>query len=305
MLSPITYLKRPEYLLRPAQACRRLQRLWRKMAPTETVVVPWGAQFIVQTGEKIGLDLYLYGIFDKIVPEAIARLVDPGEWAVDVGANIGQNSSLMAVKVGPTGAVWAFEPHPETFKELQQNARQWSGLKLGKLQLENVALGDHYGEAWLANSVESKTTADSISPGCSWERGSAAIAPGYDSSKPGFKVPLRRLDEYLSPPAEVGVCKIDVEGHELAVLSGAEGTLSRKAIRDIIFEDFNPQPSPVTQLLERHGYHVFELADSWVKPRLRPVKNAHGKAPDFSFNFLGTRDPSRAVRRFRAPGWFC
>jgi hypothetical protein len=51
----------------------------------------------------------------------------------------------------------------------------------------------------------------------------------------------------------VGVLNIDVEGHERAVLEGAERALAGRRIRDILFEDFDEPPTAVTQLLQGHG----------------------------------------------------
>src|SRR6266540_2466265 len=164
-MNPLTYLKRPEYLLRPTQVWKRIQRLWREVGVQEFVILPWNARLKVHTTERIGLELFCYGIFDKIVPETISRLVDPGEFVIEVGANIGQNCSLMAVKVGPSGAVLAFEPHPEIYLELQENAASWSKADLGRLRLENVALGESVAEVLLVDGAEFDRN-----------RGSAALA---------------------------------------------------------------------------------------------------------------------------------
>jgi len=248
----------------------------------------------VHTNENIGFDVFLYGIFDKIVPEAIARLIEEGDYAIEVGANIGQNCSLMAARVGPGGRVLAFEPHPEIFRELQENVALWSKLKMAPLQLENVALGRAEGEAWLANGTEFHRN-----------RGSASLCGEKQGGEGSFKVPVRRLDDYMKQIPKVGVCKIDVEGYELAVLEGAAETLTRGAIRDIIFEDVNPQPSAVARLLSSHGFHLFQLREQWLKPGLVALEQAPTSPRGFSYNYLATREPTRAVRRFRTPGWFC
>src|SRR5437762_1192733 len=99
MLNPLQFFSKPEYFWRPPQVLRRFVRIWRPQPVEDTVTLPWGLPLRVNTRENIGSEIYHYGIFDKIVPEAIARLIDPGEWAVEVGANIGQNCSLMAAKV--------------------------------------------------------------------------------------------------------------------------------------------------------------------------------------------------------------
>ncbi|MGH7931031.1 MAG: FkbM family methyltransferase, partial [Candidatus Binatia bacterium] len=49
------------------------------------------------------------------------QLVKPGDCVVDAGANVGYTSALMARWVGGEGAVYSFEPVPETFELLRHN----------------------------------------------------------------------------------------------------------------------------------------------------------------------------------------
>ena len=291
------YLKRPEYVFRPSQVLNRLCRIGKETPPTATITLPWGSAIKLRTNENVGSDIFHFGIFDRVVPESIYRLTDEGELAVEAGANIGQNCSLMAFKAGPGGRVIAFEPHPEIFQELKFNASLWPGEMKRNIQLENCALGDATGEAWLVNGA-----------GFDHNRGSASLCNGEPENGQGgkYRVPVRRLDEFLTPPMTVGVCKIDVEGHELSVLKGAEQTLSRRVIRDIIFEDFNPKPSAVTELLTRNGFTIFELHEGWLKPSLAPMNLENiSRVRKFSCNYLATLDPARAIKRFRSPGWRC
>jgi FkbM family methyltransferase len=294
MLSVFNYLKRPEYVLHPRQVFRRFRRFSKEPERIETVTLPWRAQVRVHPHENVGSSIYYYGIFDRIVPEAIHRLTDPGELAVEIGANIGQNCSLMALKVGSSGRVIAFEPHPEIFQELQNNAALWPAPVKRVIELEKIALGENSGEAFLADGSE-----------FSYNRGSAALCESEKGSGRRFKVALRRLDEYLPPQINVGVCKIDVEGHELSVLKGAVGTLARRGIRDIIFEDFNPMFSPPAQFLQQHGFMIFEMTGGWWKPVLTPVRPGLQPPQGFSFNYLATLDPERARQRFKKGGWRC
>ena len=48
------------------------------------------------------------GIYDLIVTEILWRLINKGEIAVDVGANIGYMTSLMAAKVASSGKVYSY-----------------------------------------------------------------------------------------------------------------------------------------------------------------------------------------------------
>src|SRR5579871_3974155 len=97
----LNYFKRPEYVFRPRQALLRFRRFGKPAQAKEVVELPWGAPVTVHPRENVGSDIYHYGIFDRIVPEAIYRLAEEGEWAMEVGANIGQNCSLMAYRTGP------------------------------------------------------------------------------------------------------------------------------------------------------------------------------------------------------------
>jgi hypothetical protein len=98
-----------------------------------------------------------------------------------------------------------------------------------------------------------------------------------------------------------------VEGHELEVLQGAARTLEQKLVRDIVFEDFQPQPSAVTVYLQAAGYQVFSLLAAWHKPVLLTLEELSKRnlGEYESTNFLATRDPDHARARFEGAGWKC
>jgi FkbM family methyltransferase len=292
----LNYLKRPEYAFRPRQILNRIRRIGKSVPATARVKLPWGATLEVRTGDTVGSEIFYFGVFDRIVPEAIYRLTDPGELTIEAGANIGQNSSLLAYKSGPKGKLIAFEPHPEIFQELKSNARLWSQQFDHNVQLENVALAETTGEAWLTNGVYFDRN-----------RGTASLVKNDEGMTANGKhrVTVRRLDDFLSPGMKVGVCKIDVEGHELSVLKGAEESLSRGAIRDIIFEDFSPKPSAVVEFLQKHRFTVFQLSATWWKPQLTELAPGVRPPEGFTDNFLATLDPQRAKARFNPGGWRC
>src|SRR5262249_17416850 len=100
-------VQRPEYFFRPGQIWRRVRR--HAVLRRGEVRLAWGLPIRIDPSCLIGLDILNLGLYDRIVPEAICRLLDPGEWALDVGANIGQNASIMALVAGPRGHVVAFE----------------------------------------------------------------------------------------------------------------------------------------------------------------------------------------------------
>ncbi len=140
------------------------------------------------------------------------RLVDilcrRGEDAIDVGANCGGYVHFMQRNAR---RVVAFEPVPE-FVELLRG-------KFGnKVIVEPIALSDRAGEAELYIPLVNGAKA----AGCS----SLAIAAAASYvAYATILVRTARLDD--SYEGTVGFIKIDVEGHEHAVLEGAIGTLHR------------------------------------------------------------------------------
>src|SRR5262245_24874789 len=75
--------------------------------------------------------------------------VRPGMRVVDIGANVGLYSLLLARLVGPEGRVFAFEPEPTLFRALADNCRR---SRLTNLAPRNLALGDRSGHVALYRS---------------------------------------------------------------------------------------------------------------------------------------------------------
>jgi FkbM family methyltransferase len=290
-LRPLKAIGRPEYLFNPSQIWRRLRRS--SLCARNAVQLAWGLPVEVDPSSNVGLDVVNVGLHDRIVAEAICRLLDAGEDAFDIGANIGQNASIMALVLGPRGHVVAFEPGPTAWGMLTRNVESWAPYELAPITLVRKGLSSRSGEGILRESLDLG--------GFSLEEN----APGPPRIAPegarGIKVELTTLDAFASQPSRIGLIKIDVEGHELAVLGGATWILEQGLARDIIFEDFYPQPSPVTLRLQAAGYEVFALSQAWHKPVLLPLKLSYESLA----NFLATRDPDRARARFESAGWRC
>lgn len=293
---------KPHFLFRPQQILRRLA--WVVRGPGEsqyaTLPLPWGVPIRCRLSDAIGGAIARIGVFELVVTEALWRLADPGELTVDAGANIGYMTSVLAARVGASGRVISFEPHPEVFAELRANTDAWSRIsRLAPVDARQVALSDTSGELEL---VVGEDFADN--------HGVATLASSAPDGAPrgeqGRRWPVRvtTLDEVLGPDARVGVLKVDVEGHERKLFEGARRVLSGRHIRDIVFEAHGGYPSPVTDLLEGHGYRVFALVQSLLRPRALPPADATELRPPWeAANCLATLDPERAVARLRRFGW--
>ena len=299
-MNPISSAKKallkPEFVFRPAQLWRRLtwKRHWQD--GRGQVTLPWGLVLEIDASETIGMAITKIGVYDLIVPEAILRLCDPGENALDVGANIGMNTGVLALAVGPAGKVTAYEPHPKLHDGLEETIANWRRKHgIGNIELRPQAVSDHAGTAALQ-----------IPTGFDQNLGSASLAStqtgvGEGTKTQPLEVPLVTLDEeFTSETDKIGVMKIDIEGHECAALRGAERLLSIGCIRDIIFEEHAPLPSEVSRLLEDHGYEIFLLRKDTLGPRLIPTPC---ELPEALPNYLATLDPERARTRFKSRGY--
>lgn len=287
---------KPEYLFRPSQVYRRLLRRGAPDPEVGTVLLPWGLPIEVHPRETIGRLLWALGVFELPVTEALWRLVDPGEAAVDVGGNIGYMTSVLATRAGARGRVDVFEPHPVLFAELERNVGRWrSHPGLAEIVAHPLAVGETPGTARL-----------SVPDDFEGNRGLARIVPGGGAGERSVEVRLESLDTAFGAAGEIGVLKLDVEGYELSVLRGAEGLLRGRRIRDVVFEEHDSYPTPVTTFLEERGYTVF-----WLRPQLLGpvVRSSREPAPPVreveTQNFVATLDPERVRRRFSRRGWAC
>lgn len=277
---------KPWYLYRPSQLARRL---WRAAFPPDdpiqVVRLPWGCLIEIDTRETIGRSIWKAGVYELPIAEVLYRLADPNALAIDGGANIGAMTGLLATC---SAEVWAFEPHPFLVERLRRNVAQFAQLPgFSTCRVFDSALSDRTGQARLHLPAIFATN-----------QGSARI-----DNQGEIVVRTVALDEILAD-REVGVLKLDVEGHELAVLQGATKALQAGRIRHIVFEDHLQAASPVLELLRTAGYTLFRIC--W---RLHGVRLASPDQPgkaDETPNFLASRTPDVVEKILQKPrGWLC
>jgi FkbM family methyltransferase len=152
----------------------------------------------------------------------IRHFVDPGTTAVDVGASIGMFSAEMARHAGK---VLAFEANPNVAAFTRTVAPR-------NVEVIDVALSSQAGRAtlWMPRNRKGHGVT---------ELAALARQPSADDVI-AIEVDTKRLDDFA-----VGACsfiKIDVEGHEEAVLEGAASLIARErpALMIELIESFNP-----------------------------------------------------------------
>jgi len=240
----------------------------------------------------IGKSIWTTGVFDIAVSEVLARLISPGDLVLDVGANVGYMSILMGLCAGHSGELICFEPHPVLYESLRDNLTQVQRqTRFPKTALRKVALSDKAGEDVLV-----------IPQGFEDNDGIARLGGKNDRSAQGIPVATETLDSVLEKRT-AAVMKIDVEGHELAVLHGALEVIREARIRHIVYEDHQGPSSAVSSLLRGRGYTLLQIGWTLFGPRLESVDSELICKPYEAPSYLATCDPEVALRACRGRGW--
>jgi FkbM family methyltransferase len=156
----------------------------------------------------IGRALEMYGEFAESENQLMTALLQPGDVALDVGANVGTVALPLARKVGPTGFVYLFEPQPLIFQALCTTLTL-NGITHAKVH--RTAVGSQTGEVFMPH----------VSPTQALNYGAIKVA----GSNQGESTPLITIDSLRL--ARCNLIKIDVEGMDFEVLLGATETVAR------------------------------------------------------------------------------
>ena len=169
----------------------------------------WGKRMSARTFDR---SLYLWmhrrGLMGEAERRLLRELVRPGMTAVDVGANVGLYTMLMAELVGPSGRVISFEPDPDLARLLGENC---AANGAANVEAHNVALGRGADRMMLHRLT---------------------LNSGENHLGPNGRTAFRRLLEVevaafdaLVPGVRPDFIKVDVQGWELNVLRGMEASL--------------------------------------------------------------------------------
>jgi FkbM family methyltransferase len=281
---------KPWFLYRPQQIVRRLLAGLRAPSSAFSAVdTSWGARVIVDSTKTIGRSIVTTGLFDLTVSETLARLIDAGDTVIDAGANVGYMTVLAATAAGRGGRVLAFEPHPELFAVLQQNAA-YAAQSGCRVEARQVALGESRGQALLR-----------IPPFFADNDGMATLVDGGPAPVQAVQVVVERLDDLIDSGASV--LKLDVEGFEASVLRGAQRLLSERRLRHIVFEDHDMERSEVVRLLKASGYRLFAIGWSMRGLVLGPIERGPLAARFEAPSFVATTEPEALIARTAPRGW--
>lgn len=173
---------------------------------------------------------------------------------VDVGANIGAYARKLRTRF-PRATIYAFEPNPETYQQLQRNTASLD------IQCLRMACGAATGSQHLFTYA-----GDLLSEHASTRSDVLRNLHGADQIT-SFEVSSTSLDEFCAERQiyHIDLLKIDTEGDELEVLKGASGLISAHKVTAIQFE-FN-EMNVISRVFLRD---FFEILPGFDLYRLMP-----------------------------------
>lgn len=193
---------------------------------------------------------YLFRPMDQIDPvlrDMAQEFIHRGHVVWDIGANVGLFSFIAAHLAGSTGKIFALEPDVWLVQLLRRSATHAPPSSAPVHVIAAAAAADSVALRTLHIAARSR---------------SANFLEGYGLSQTGgvaeqhlvVALSLDWLAQNIPPP---DVLKIDVEGAEFEVLSGAVGLLEQK--RPVILcEVCSERSQAVTALLQDHGYRIYD-----------------------------------------------
>jgi FkbM family methyltransferase len=248
-------------------------------ASGDVVVALGDLQLRLKPDRYLDRELIEGRLFERAAVGLMARLIRAGQTVVDVGANFGYITLLSSRWVGQEGRVIAFEPTREYGDRLQAHL---SENRVSNVRVESLGLsdGDHGADICVGE--------------CSGTMHWTARFPPRIVER----VQLASLDDWWRRYLASGqvdaldFVKIDVDGHELAVLRGARETLRRHRPA-LLVEFYKPALecagstcAALAEFLEDDLGYVIHDEDTGRPFASHAALLAHVDRPDRSFNVL-------------------
>ncbi len=214
---------------------------------SRSIVDVHGHTLTVDPGDYLGLTINY--VYEPDVTSFLQRSVKRGDRAIDLGANIGYFTLLLAKLVGPEGHVIAFEPDAENFALLEQNI---CANDFENVDLRRQAVADRSGTTLLYRSP--------VNPG------DHRLVGGSRMDRE--EVEVVKLDDVAEQEfGRLRWIKMDVQGAELAALRGMRRLIASCPDLTIVSEvfpralaDFGDDPAELSSLIDA-GFAIKELLE--------------------------------------------
>lgn len=227
----------------------------------------------------ISKSLELYGEWSFGEVQILARLLPQNAHVIELGSNIGSHTVFLAKSICRSGTIYAFEPRRLYFQTLCAN--------LVTNSISNV-YAYQQGAAEQTRLVREGAVPSQIG----MNAGAYAIG---DLSGDEESIELIALDDRLDEFKPITLIKADIEGYELAALTGAKQLLVRD--RPILYLEANQDPKTpdLLRFVENLGYSLWWHMPPWFRPNNRGGAMTNIFGAFRSWNIIASPNEKRDV----------
>jgi len=201
----------------------------------------------------------LGGSVEPEVCHLMMRVMRPGDYAIDGGANIGFFTVLLSKLVGKDGCVLSVEPGQNNLYKLEENIRL---NKLSNVEVVDQPLWDKYEMVKLYLC----------------EDGGKNSLAAHEGTRGSSDITTVVLDDYLDLRRRLRLLKLDIEGAEEKALRGALSFLNEThhcpyIVAELNIEalpKFNSSPASICDFMRERGYNLFLLHPNGALPTYVP-----------------------------------
>jgi FkbM family methyltransferase len=230
---------------------------FRKQNLSDIEVVVFGSKMLLNPSDLIGNSLvFTPNYYDRLERRQVEEILGSGDYAIDVGANVGAYTLLFARLVGSGGLVTAVEAERGNAQRLQHN------LDLNSMRWVEV---HHCGVSDRMESLPLLLNSTGNGGGHSFYEQSDASAP------PVQHVSCCPLFELLNNARKPRFMKLDIEGFEYRVLKRYFEDAPRHLWPDFILLEDNEsrREGDAVSLVVGHGYRILARHDFNVFLQIR------------------------------------
>lgn len=247
------------------------------LTPTRQIAIPYVGGALLNwpvTSSSVAI-CAKYGLGEYADMAFCLHLLRSEDLFCDVGANAGVYTILAARAVGCR--VVAAEPVPKTFNLLMQNV--YANDVADKVEAHRIGIAKETGLLRFTSSL--------------WSYNHVLHEDNEEDIENSIEVPVHPLDVILDQRVPIAI-KIDVEGFEAQVISGASSTLKAPELQAIIVEmwaghlaRYNDNPDQILSTLASAGFN----GPYWYDPTTRKLITP-GHQEKMKFNQIFIRDRS-------------
>jgi FkbM family methyltransferase len=210
----------------------------------------WGGKLLVSSNDRSLMpELVISGFYDIALTKYIIKQIKPGNFVVDIGANLGYFTILLAYMVGAEGKVIAFEADDENVTLIQENVSV--NYLNDHVKIINKAV---YSEN---TTISFFATENFKGNGSIYKHDEAYLSNFGNENIVENKIEAVKLDHLLGSLKTIDFIKIDIEGGEYHALKGMSSLMENEIIKSMIFE-FNKK------MLRQDVSKLYQLIQNWL-----------------------------------------